>query len=220
MNRSERKQFSGAEERLLRRVGFPAAGMALALLLLPCVGFADMVDLGYISFDNLIPAAPGSPGVNGFTIANLAGDTSTGGSEAPPGFPVLTFVTFLNSSLELFSGASTQTVSLGSLGPGIFNPFALQFPDTSTFSSARFTATLDTTGFALDPLAGSGTFTASSNLISVLLQPSSGHALLAGTDFALISVSSQPTAVPEPNHLMLLGTLAVGLWLRRGKTLN
>jgi hypothetical protein len=81
------------------------------------------------------------------------------------------------------------------------------------FSSALFTATLDTTNLHLEPSLGDGIFTASSDQISVFLQPSSGNTLVAGTDFALISVSNQPAAVPEPNSVSLLAPVLVGLWL-------
>jgi hypothetical protein len=193
------------------RVGVGLFPIALALILLPTIGWADVEDLGYISFDNLIPGAPGFPGVNGFTIGNLTGDPTSGGNDLPPGFPVISTVTFLNSSLEWFSGLSSQTVDLGDLGPGFYNPAALQFPDTDTFSSALFTATLDTTDFDLDPFVGGGTFTASSDQISVLLLPSNGTTLVAGTDYVLIGVS----AVPEPNSVFLLGGVLLAICLMR-----
>ena len=196
---------------------FSIVAIAFAWICLPGVAQAD-IDLGYISFDNLIPGAMGSPGVDGFTVANLTGDPSSGGNDLPPDFPVFTSVTFQNSALEWFSGPSShQTVLLGNLGPGFYNPFSLQFPDTDTFSSALFTATLDATVLALDPSVGGGTFTAISDQISVLLRPSSGNSLVAGVDFALISVSNQPAAVPEPGGVFLLAAvvLVLGLMCRR-----
>jgi hypothetical protein len=195
------------------RAGVAVLVVAVAVLVVPAQGLADIVDLGYVSFDNLIPAGSGSPGVNGFTIANLTGDPASGGNDLPPGFAAFTPVTFLNSSLEWFSDNSSQTVSLGDLGPGFFNPLVLQFSDSATFTSALFTATLDMTAFQLDPSVGGGIFMASSDQISVLLQPSSGNSLVASTDYTLIAVSS----VPEPNSLFLLGSvLGFGLmWLHR-----
>jgi hypothetical protein len=69
------------------RAGVAVFATALTLICLPGVGQAD-IGLGYISFDNLIPGTPGSPGVNGFTIANLTGDPSSGGNDLPPDFPL------------------------------------------------------------------------------------------------------------------------------------
>jgi hypothetical protein len=196
------------------RIGIGIVAITLGWSLFPTLGLADVI-IGYVSFDNLIPGSPVSPGVNGFTIGHLTGDPSSGGNDLPPDFPVFTSITFLNSSLQWFSGSSSQSVSLGDLGPGFFNPVALQFPDSATFTSALFTATLDTTAFELDPLVGGGTFTASSDQISVLLQPSSGQSLVAGTDFALIDVSNQLTPVPELNSGVLLGSLLIAVWLVR-----
>ncbi|PWU09251.1 MAG: hypothetical protein C5B51_06570 [Terriglobia bacterium] len=175
----------------------------VALFLLSAPAKADLQLLGYISFDNLIPGDVGSPGVNGFTIGNL-----TGSNDLPPTFNVSTSLTFLNSSLEFFTGTSSQTVFLGDLGFGFFNPFSLMFPDTDTFTSALFTATLDTTSLQLE---GGGVFTAASNQISVWLTPSSGDLLVAGTDFALITVSDEASPVPEPNSLVLLTLIFLAL---------
>lgn len=42
-----------------------------------------VISVGVLSFDQLIPAGGGSPGVNGFTISNLSGLFAL-----PPDFPV------------------------------------------------------------------------------------------------------------------------------------
>jgi hypothetical protein len=174
--------------------------IAVAAVLFPTISLASLdLSIGYLSFDNPIPGAPGSPGVNAFTVGNLTGDPLSGGFALPPTFPVLTNLTFKNSSLELFSGGLlTQTLNLGDIGPGFFSPNDLQFPDTQNFSSALFMATLDFTSLQLD---GGGSLTASSDQISALLLPSIGNTLTAGTDFTLIEVA----AVPEPDSLFLLG---------------
>jgi hypothetical protein len=93
------------------------AAAVSALLFSAMTGHAGLLSIGYLSLDNLIPGAPGSPGVNIFTIANLTGDPSSGGNDLPPDFPVFTSIIFLHSSLEWFSGRSSQTVALGNLSP-------------------------------------------------------------------------------------------------------
>lgn len=186
--------------------------VALVFLCCPLVAFAGILPVGYLSFDVLIPGAPGSPGVNAFTIGDLTGDPSAGGFAVPPTFPVITSVTFQDSSLVLVSGGSSQTFLLGDIGPGFFSPSALEFPDTADFSSATFSATLDTTSLQLD---GGGSFTASSAVVSALLSPSSGNSLVAGTDFVYINVSSEVSAVPEPSGYLLLGTVVLWLWSKR-----
>ena len=169
-----------------------------------------------MSFDNFIPGSPGNPGVNSFTIGNLTGDPATGGNAVPPTFPVLTLMTFKNGSLQLFSGGSSQTLTLGDIGPGFFSSNALQFPDTKDFSSAIFSATLDATFLQLD---GGASFTASSDQVSVLLVPLVGSSLVAGTDLALIEVSNEtPSEIPEPSSAPIVLTLVLLLfWLRRRK---
>jgi hypothetical protein len=110
-----------------------------------CVSFAraNVIDIGFVSFDNVIPSGgPGSPGVNGFSVNNFTGDPALGGFALPPFFPVLTFVTLTNAELDL-SGPSPQSLPLGNLAPGSYDPFTLStaFPDTVLFTSATFTAT-------------------------------------------------------------------------------
>jgi hypothetical protein len=163
---------------------------------------ADL-NLGVISFDNSIPPPP-SPGVNAFDISNFTGGLFV----LPPDFLSLTPVIFQNSTLTL-TGNTTQVIALGDIGPGFLVP-AASFPDTVDFSSAEFTATLDVTTFLL---SGGGSFTANSAAIDVFLTPSSGPNLVAGTDFALITVSNAPANVPEPASWLLLGTVIV--WVLR-----
>jgi hypothetical protein len=157
--------------------------IAALFLMWPAVSRADLISLGYLSWDVLIPGAPGSPGVNTFTIGNLTGDSAIGGNDLPPTFPVLTPVTFQNSSLSFIVDGTPQTVLLGDIGPGFDNSPLLDFSDTLQFSSALFSATIDSQILALD---GGGYFTTSSDQITALLLPSDGIALIAGTDFQLI----------------------------------
>ena len=177
---------------------------ALLALFSPELVRADLVNLGVVSFDNLIPAPP-SPGVNAFDVSNF-----TDGFALPPDFPSLTAVTFKNSTLKLF-GNGTQIIPLGDIGPGFLAP-AAQFPDTNNFTSAEFIASLDVTTFVL---SGEGSFTANSAAIDVLLTPSSGRNLAVG-DFALITVSNAPTTIPEPASWPILGILLVWVIRRTG----
>jgi hypothetical protein len=168
------------------------------------LALSEEINLGVLSFDVFIPGTTGAPGVNAFNLSNL-----TGSSALPPDFPALTSLKFLGSSLMLENGASSQTVVLGDVAPGNPTPIAaLEFPDTSTFSSAVFKATLNTTTIALSD----GTiFLADSPSITASLVPSGGAVLSAGTDLVVISVNGTPgTAVPEPAPA---GLLLVGIVL-------
>jgi hypothetical protein len=173
-------------------------------LALPQIMRADTLTLGLLSFDNLIPSVPGQIGVNAFDVTNLTGD--------PSGDPTFTAVTFDNSTLTLPGAAP---IALGDITAQsfFFNIPAVQFPDTQTFASAEFKATLDVTTFLLSD--GVTTFTANSAAVDVLLLPSSGDSLLAGIDSALITVSNASAAVPEPNSwLLLLGIILVGAYCK------
>jgi hypothetical protein len=182
-------------------------GLVLTAILACSGARANVIDLGFLSFDNVIPAGPGSAGVNGFTVANLTGDPALGGFALPPSFPSLSFVTFTSATLDL-AGPLPQTLSLGDLAPGFYDPFTLgtTFPDTVSFSSATFTATLSQTVLNLP---GGSSFTASSPNLTVVLSPSSGGFLTPGVDLAVISVSGTLTT-PEPTSALLL--LLPGLW--------
>ena len=131
----------------------------------------------------------------------------------PPTFPVLTPLTFRSSSLVLVKGGISQTVLLGDIDPGISNPVELEFPDTDIFSSATFSATLDTLTLDLD---GGGSITLFSPTIEAALLPSAGGNLMPGTDFVLLTVSDEVPAVPEPSSYILFATVIVATFrLRR-----
>lgn len=171
------------------------------------VALASVKAVGWVSFDNLIPSGL-SAGVNVFDISNFTGDPALGGFALPPDFPVISSLTFLSSSLTLDDGISPLTISLGDLSPGPLNPTdPLQFPDTSTFLSATFIATLSQTTFLL---SDGSSFTANSPTISLQLLPSSSPYLQAGIDFGIIYVDDSS---PEPNTWLLfmigLATLVV-----------
>lgn len=172
----------------------------------------DELNLGYVSFDTLIPGVPGFPGVNSFTIGNLTGDPGAGGFALPPDFPSFTGAVFRNSSLTLNIGNSPTVMALGDIGPGFFSPPSLEFADTIEFSSARFTASLDSPDFLL---SGGSTFTANSLLIDVLLSPAAGNALAPGIDVTLITVSDAVTPIPEPASWILLVSAGVIPFIRK-----
>lgn len=170
--------------------------------------YAETLNLGVISFDSLIPGAPGLPGINGFTFSNFTGDPATGGFALPPDFPSLTGVSFTSGSVSLNAGGPPLVFALGDIGIGSFNPIDLQFPDTVNFSAAVFSAGLDQTTFLL---ADGNIFVATSPALSVTFLPSSGSALVPGVDLALITVSGTlqaPGAVPEPATLLQVLLLA------------
>jgi len=170
---------------------------------------ANVVDVGVLSFDQFLPAVQSSPGVNAFNIANFTGSVFS----LPPSFPVIDDLTFLGANLQLFPQTGPAvTLSLGDIGPGFLldafgNP-VVQVPDNEQFTGAEFTAKLSPTSFSL---AGGGFFNATSSSIDVVLQPSSGNTLVAGTDFALITVAGSVSAIPEPGNLLLLATVIVAL---------
>jgi hypothetical protein len=175
--------------------------------------FATPVPIGLLSFDTLIPGSPGSPGVNGFTIANLTGDPALDGFALPPDFPVSTSVLFLSSTLTLETGSTSQVFNLGDIGPGFFSSPALQFTDTILFSFAAFSAVLSPASF--DLLGTPGVFQVDSPTITLDLLPSSGGELVAGIDFAVLSASGTVATapVPEPSFFGLLMILLLTLLL-------
>jgi hypothetical protein len=184
----------------------------MLLLLAPTAAFCGVVNIGLISFDVFIPGDINTPGVNVFNIFNFTGDPLLGGFALPPDFPVMDSLTLLSGSLTLMSAGSPLVIPLGALVPGALSPTdPVQFPDTSLFTGAIFTATLSQTSFLL---SDGSTFLAGSSTITAELLPSSGSSLVAGTDFAVMTVSD----VPEPSTSLLLGTaLAILVGIRRRK---
>jgi hypothetical protein len=195
---------------------FKRHAAALAFICLSACAMEAKADpspivLGVLSFDSLIPDAPGAVGVNGFTIYNFTGANSL------PGTPD-SAISFLNASL-LLNG--TQGVNVGEVDPGSVQPLNLQFPTTSLFTDAEFSAMLSTTSFTID----GENYVASSDMLTAVLVPSSPPELAAGTDFVLLEVDASPATVgvPETGSLwmMLMSAVSIGLAFlcRRSKSI-
>ena len=183
--------------------------VACSFGLLPLCG--STINVGLISFDNLIPGAPGAPGVNVFSINNFTGNPGSGGFAVPPDFPIFTSVILQNVSLTLAGSAGPSFIPLSDLGPGSYTPNEFKFPETTTFSSAIFTATLNTTVLSLSD----GTvFSASSSTVVATLLPSSGLSLGPGVDFVLVQISGT-SSVPEPSGLSLFAAALGVVWCLR-----
>jgi hypothetical protein len=156
---------------------------------------AANIELGYFSFDTALPAGSGAGGVNTFNIANL-----TGAASLAPEAPATTPLTFLNASVTYtVQGAAPVTVPLGNLAPGAaIIPLTLQFPDTTTITSAQFNATLSA---STATLAGNPTpQNLATTTISVSLTPAAPGAIVpiivdAEPPFNLSFVQQPTTAV-------------------------
>jgi hypothetical protein len=176
-----------------------ACFMAAALVAFTRPAAASTITVGLISFDEVVPGAPGTPGINGFTIYNFTG------SNSQPGTPDSS-ISFLNTSITWDSGANTDVV--GTVDPGSVQFPSLQFPDSQLITDALFQATLSTTTFTIS----GQTYLAASDAVTVDLLPSTPPDLQAGVDFALIDIEASPTvtATPEPGSVWLLfGSLAL-----------
>ena len=158
---------------------------------------AHAVPIGILSFDTFIP---GPGGVNAFNITNL-----TGGFASPPHFPVVVPLTFTGSSLALVRGDGTPlpVIALGDIGPGsLLDPFgnplaSLQFPDSTSFLSATFTAFLTLDGVLFD--------------VSATFVP---------TPRAFAELDARPAAVPEPPPWLLIAMGLAGLLALRGSAVR
>jgi hypothetical protein len=188
-------------------MAFTTKVIILVALCGACAARGDMISIGVFSFNNLNPAAGGSPGINDFEIDNFTSLLFG----LPPDFPVVDLLTLTGVRISLFGsgGGSPQVFRLGDLTPGLYTPTGLQFLDTSQFASATLQATISQTTFSL---SDGTTFLADSSTISSTILPSSGSVLQPGQDFAILSVSGSLNSIPEPRYsVLVLGILVVGL---------
>ncbi|MEO8126717.1 MAG: hypothetical protein ABJF23_00925 [Bryobacteraceae bacterium] len=184
--------------------------------------YSATINLGVISFDVLTSPNGADPGVNVFNVTNLTGDPTLAGFALPSDFPVFTFLSFLDSSMTLEDGGPSSVVNIGAVDPGPFaSPISLQFPDTAVFTSATFSGMLSHTTLLL---ADGTTFLADSSEVVATILPFSGQSLVAGGDFAVISITGSiaPTdSVPEPQTGVLVmaafGLLSVVAKTRRSR---
>ena len=192
---------------MTRRIHPILRGLSFCLLL-PSLQ-ASTLFVGALSYDTFIPPGGGSPGVYAFDIDNL-----TGSNDLPTDFPVSDDLAFDSAVLTLtLSDLSQEVFDLGDIGPGLLvdgsgNP-VVQVPGDVLFTQAELTAVLTPTTFML--FDGSS-FVADSDVLDIVLLPSSGATLTVDVDQTTINVSGAPaTGVPEPGTLGLILTALASL---------
>ncbi len=178
----------------------------LLLAMGACLVTAAPVYVGVIAFNELIPSAPGAPGVNVFDIQNF-----TGAYSFPPDLPVVSDLTILSASLQLYQGATLyDTLLLGDIGPGPLlnlagDPLAQVAGDLS-FTAARLVGTLSFTSLLLD----TGGTVDILPFLDVVFAPGSGPSFNFGDGVAIRVETVTSSAVPEPvPGWMLLAGMAV-----------
>jgi hypothetical protein len=200
---------------------FAAALLLPLLLAFPNRTYATplTVTVGTFSFDEFIPAADTTPGVDAFNVVNLTDlglDLDGNGVVAPA-------LSFLNLVATLIDASGSTQTTLGNLAANSVLVDAtgaspLLFPDTQLFTSAVLAGTIE--GFTAQ-LADGSVFTAALSPFTVTLLPSNGSSLVAGTDFASITITgdvSSPAPVPEPSTLILFTAGSAAALFRKSRS--
>ncbi len=186
----------------------------------PVAARADIINIGYFSLDTIVSSSSSNPGTIGFDIFDLTGNPAMGGSALPADFPVYSPLLLQSVQLRYVIAGVANSISLPDVGPSGYSPAAAQqFVSTTLFDSATFTANLSSSTFVL---SDGTTWQAPSTALSAVLLPSSGTALAADVDLAVLSVNAnRADATPEPAALLLLVSGGIGLLsvqrLRAGK---
>jgi len=191
--------------RALRRVTKIVVVMLLATTG-AVISKADTVTVGALSFDELNPSTPVSPGTDAFTVYNFTGVDNLGF------FPVLDNVDFNSISVTYTDLSGPTPLSLGDLTPDEISTQAVVLA-SDTYLQAVFQATLSKTLFNI---GGGQFFQADSNIVTFTLSPSSPPDLAAGVDNGLINVSGSivtaPTPEPPAGLMLLCGACLLICW--------
>src|ERR1035437_8908679 len=182
--------------------------LLLCVFALSTIASADLLPIGYISYDITIPGSTAA-----FDISNLTGPNS--GDPFVVATPVslssLSLTVTFDSGPDSVFGPSYFTLGLdglsfngGDISIGGANPQATSAILTGMFSPTTVTL-LDATTRTID-----STFTAT-------ISPSSGPTLAEG-DLAIIYGTTSSGIVPQPGSWILLGTIVLTLGLSRRLT--
>jgi hypothetical protein len=178
---------------------------------LPAVTYGDSVQVGAISFNQLLP------GVNVFEVDNFTGLNNLGGLLSPVADNLIfqgisLAVTCGNAACVTDLGGNTGTFLIPDLGPG--SDTSVTFNAADAFSQALLAANFSQTTLNL---VGGGTFAGSPSM-SFILAGSNGSFLQAGVDSGTLVDVTPVAAVPEPTSLALMVVGLAGLLgLRRAK---
>lgn len=162
---------------------------------------ATPIAIGLVSFDELIPGAPGE-GVNYVSILNLTGDPGTGGWAIEPDFPVYSMIEFRDLKLTVSIGGSTADYSLPNLMPGAMEPLVeLQFVNDTAVEFVTLTGKVNSKSLQIGT---KGPVDVHSDVFIATIWPMAGVSLSPGADLAVLYVSPASTGIPEPTTAPLI----------------